>query len=82
MNKLDQICETEMIRRLQILCDTFVRDEMISLAGEIIQDKKVLRKRIKSSLYIKQSNELKPIYPNLDIKMWDKMYKDAEKKHK
>ena len=82
MNKLDQICETEMIRRLQILCDTFVRDEIISLAGEIIQDKKVLRKRIKSSLYIKQDNKLKPRYPNLDIKMWDKMYKDAEKKHK
>ena len=82
MNELDEICETEMLRRLKGLCDTFIKEEIIRFEGEIIQDKKVLRKRIKSSLYIKQGNELKPIYPNLDIKMWDKMYKDAEKKHK
>ena len=82
MNELDEICETEMLRRLKGLCDTFVKEEIIRFAGEIIQDKKALRKKVKSLLYTKQDNKLKPRYPNLDIKVWDKMYRDAEKKNK
>ena len=82
MNELDEICETEMLRRLKGLCDTFIKEEIIRFAGEIIQDKKALRKKVKLLLYTKQGNKLKPRYPNLDIKVWDKMYRDAEKKNK
>ena len=82
MNELDEICETEMLRRLKGLCNTFVEKKIISFAGEIIQDKKALRKKVKLLLYTKQGNKLKARYPNLDIKVWDKMYRDAEKKIK
>mgnify|MGYP003291204019 CR=1 FL=1 len=87
MNKPEQISEVEMLRRLQVLCDAFVRDKRISYGGEIIEDEKVLRARIKSLLCRKRndkstrttSSEL--IYPNLDIKVWDKLYKDTKKRH-
>ena len=55
---------------------------MIGLLLEPHFDKKALRKKVKLLLYTKQDNKLKPRYPNLDMKMWDKMYRDAEKKIK
>lgn len=87
MNKLEQISEAEMLRRLQVLCNAFVRDKKISYAGEIIEDEKVLRARIKS-LLCRKHNDKSPcttsselVYPNLDIKVWDKLYSDTKKKY-